>query len=73
MSLFQKVDDELSEHEWLVGDRFSLADISWVPLHHTLIGVDFPVRTLSARRCLGAGDPRTAELSGGHAEWCPKF
>ena len=39
--LFDKVENELSRHRWLVGDSFSLADISWVPLHFTLIGVDF--------------------------------
>jgi glutathione S-transferase len=29
--LFDEVESELSEHEWLVGDKLSLADISWVP------------------------------------------
>src|SRR6516165_11322960 len=40
--LFDKADRALSRHEWLVGDQFSLADISWAPLHFTLAGVDFP-------------------------------
>ena len=35
--LFDKADVALSRHRWLVGDRFSLADIAWVPLHFTLI------------------------------------
>ena len=40
---FQKVDDELSEHEWLVSENSFLAGrSSWVRLHFTLIGVDFP-------------------------------
>lgn len=33
---FSKLDAHLGEHRWLVGNRFSLADITWVPLHYTL-------------------------------------
>lgn len=33
---FSKLDAYLGEHRWLVGDDFSLADITWVPLHYTL-------------------------------------
>lgn len=38
---FDKVELALNQHEWLVGDQFSLADISWIPLHFTLIGADY--------------------------------
>ena len=33
---FSQLDTYLDEHCWLVGDDFSLADITWVPLHYTL-------------------------------------
>ena len=33
---FAKLDTRLGESPWLVGERFSLADITWIPLHHTL-------------------------------------
>ena len=33
---FSRLDIYLGEHRWLAGDNFSLADITWVPLHHTL-------------------------------------
>lgn len=33
---FAKLDTRLGEHRWLVGDDFTLADITWVPLHYTL-------------------------------------
>ena len=33
---FSQLDKYLGEHRWLVGDDFSLADITWVPLHYTL-------------------------------------
>lgn len=34
--VFLKLDVRLGEHSWLVGDDFTLADITWVPLHYTL-------------------------------------
>lgn len=33
---FSDLNDALAGREWLVGGRFSLADIAWVPLHYTL-------------------------------------
>ena len=33
---FADLERALEGREWLVGDRFSLADIAWVPLHFTL-------------------------------------
>jgi GST-like protein len=33
---FTRLDTRLSDHHWLVGDDFTLADITWVPLHYTL-------------------------------------
>lgn len=33
---FSRLDAHLADHRWLAGDGFSLADITWVPLHFTL-------------------------------------
>ncbi len=33
---FSELDTVLATNEWLAGGRFSLADISWVPLYYTL-------------------------------------
>jgi glutathione S-transferase len=33
---FSKLDTYLGEHRWLAGNDFSLADITWLPLHYTL-------------------------------------
>ncbi|MDD9997255.1 MAG: glutathione S-transferase family protein, partial [Rhodospirillaceae bacterium] len=33
---FAEMEVILDRHDWLVGDRFSLADIAWVPLQFTL-------------------------------------
>ena len=39
---FARIDRELGEHEWIVGNSFSLADITWVPLYVTLNNAGFP-------------------------------
>ena len=39
---FGRAESSLSRHKWLVGDTFSLADISWVALVVTLINARFP-------------------------------
>ena len=41
--VFLLLDKRLEEHRWLAGDEFTLADITWVPLHYTLqrAGFDF--------------------------------
>jgi glutathione S-transferase len=33
---FTRLDTSLGRNRWLVGDNFTLADITWVPLHFTL-------------------------------------
>jgi glutathione S-transferase len=40
---FAKLDATLAQHEWLAGDAFSLADITWVPLYVTLNNAGFPL------------------------------
>lgn len=34
---FAQLDTYLGEHRWLAGDELTLADITWVPLHYTLV------------------------------------
>ncbi|KAF0864004.1 MAG: glutathione S-transferase family protein [Pseudomonas mandelii] len=42
-SVFARMEARLKDHEYLVGDRMSLADIAWVPQHVLLsrVGFDF--------------------------------
>ncbi len=39
---FTRIERALDEHDWLVGDDFSLADITWIPLYVTLNNARFP-------------------------------
>jgi glutathione S-transferase/GST-like protein len=39
---FARLDATLTDHEWLAGNAFSLADITWLPLYVTLHNARFP-------------------------------
>ena len=39
---FGQIDRQLGRYRWLAGDDFSLADITWIPLHFTLEKAGFP-------------------------------
>ena len=39
---FTKLDVTLEGRDWIMGDRFSLADISWIPLYFVLLGCGYP-------------------------------
>jgi glutathione S-transferase len=71
--LFDKADNALSRHRWLVGDGFSLADISWVPLHFTLIGVDFPFHRYPHVSAWADAIRERPSFQEGVLRWCAKF
>lgn len=39
---FTRIERALGAHKWIVGDAFSLADITWIPLYVTLNNARFP-------------------------------
>ena len=39
---FDKLEAALEGNDWIMGKHFTLADISWVPLHFVLIGCGYP-------------------------------
>jgi GST-like protein len=71
--LFDKADRAMSQHPWLVGDRFSLADISWVPLHFTLTGVDFPFHRYPHVSAWADAIRERPSFQEGVLRWCAKF
>jgi glutathione S-transferase len=73
LRLFDKAEAELARHEWLVGDRFSLADISWVPLHFTLTGVDFPFDRYPHVSAWADTIRKRPSFQEGILRWCAKF
>ena len=71
--LFQNADDELAQHRWLVGDQFSLADISWIPLHFTLIGAGFPFERYPHVVAWADAIRERPSFQEGVLRWCAKF
>ena len=71
--LFDKADVALSRHRWLVGDRFSLADIAWVPLHFTLIGVGFPFQRYPFVSAWADAIRERPSFQESVLRWCAKF
>lgn len=39
---FKKMDERLKDHDWLAGDKFSLADIAWIPQLVILKAANYP-------------------------------
>ena len=73
LDLFGKAESELEQHEWLVGDQFSLADIAWVPLRFTLIGVDFPFERFPRVSAWADAIRKRPSFQEGVLRWCAKF
>ena len=73
LRLFGLAEEELSQHEWLVGDQFSLADISWAPLHFTLAGVDFPFHRYPHVTAWADAIRDRPSFQEGVLRWCAKF
>ncbi len=73
LDLFGKAESELEQHEWLVGDQFSLADIAWVPLHFTLVGVDFPFERFPRVSAWAEAIRERPSFQEGVLRWCAKF
>lgn len=71
-SVFARMETRLSEHDYLVGDRISLADIAWVPQYVVLsmVGFDF-----SPYPRIDAWDQRISErptYKTAISDWLPK-
>jgi glutathione S-transferase len=68
-----KAEAALSQHRWLVGDTFSLADITWVPLHFTLVGANYSFKPYPHVRAWADAVRERASFQQGVLKWCAKF
>lgn len=39
---FDKLENSLSGNAWIMGDKYTLADISWIPVYFVLVGCGYP-------------------------------
>ncbi|MDE0111175.1 MAG: glutathione S-transferase family protein [Albidovulum sp.] len=70
---FAKLENALEDRDCIMGDRFTLADISWLPLHFVLIGCGYPFeRYPNILRWAGALGSKESYKEG-ILKWCPDF
>ena len=70
---FTKLEDALENRKWIMGDRFTLADISWIPLHFVLdgCGYTFKIYPNISRWAVALQDRES--YKDGILKWCPDF
>ncbi len=70
---FEKADSILEKHQWLVGEKFTLADITWVPVHFTLAGAGYDFSRYPAVEAWANRIAERKSFKKGVLEWCPVF
>ena len=70
---FAKLENALEGRDWIMGDQFTLADISWIPLHFVLIGCGYPFERYPNISRWATAHRNKASFQEGILEWCPDF
>jgi len=70
---FTKLDNTLADRKWIMGERYSLADISWIPVHFVLTGCGYPFEKYeNITRWAEAFKGRNS-FQEGIIKWCSDF
>ncbi|WP_039987450.1 glutathione S-transferase family protein [Paraglaciecola mesophila] len=70
---FKLADGILQNRDWLVGEQFTLADITWVPMHFTLAGADYDFSRFPAVQAWASRLQERESFKKGVLDWCPTF
>ena len=70
---FTKLENALAGNRWVLGEQFTLADISWIPLHHVLIGCGYSFDTFPNIQRWAASFHERQSFREGVLKWCPDF
>ena len=70
---FTKLENALGDRNWIMGDRFTLADISWIPLHFVLYGCGYPFENYPNISRWAAAFQDKESYRDGILKWCPDF
>jgi len=70
---FTKLDSTLEGKDWIMGDQFTLADISWIPLHFVLIGCGYPFEKYKNITRWAKAFESKESYQEGIIKWCPDF
>ena len=70
---FGRLDAALDGKDWIMGDRFTLADISWIPVFFVLTGCGYPFDVYrNITRWAKSFNDRKSYREG-ILQWCPDF
>ena len=70
---FDKLEAALDGNDWVMGDQFTLADISWIPLHFVLIGCGYPFENYPNITRWAAAFREKKSFQDGIIKWCADF
>ena len=70
---FDRLEDALNGRRWIMGDRFTLADISWIPVHFVLVGCGYPFGKYPNVARWAAAHRDRESYREGILKWCPDF
>ncbi|MEM8978530.1 MAG: glutathione S-transferase family protein [Pseudomonadota bacterium] len=70
---FSKLEAALEGQPWVMGAQYSLADISWVPLHFVLVGCGYPFENYPNITRWAASFQDRDSFKEGVLKWCPDF
>lgn len=70
---FTKLDETLSNRQWIMGDQYTLADISWIPVHFVLIGCGYPFDKYTHITRWAEAFKSRKSYQEGIIKWCEDF
>ena len=70
---FTKLEVALEDHTWIMGDQFTLADISWIPLYFVIVGCGYDFTHYPNIRRWAASFEARDSYREGVLKWCPDF
>ena len=70
---FSKLENTLDGREWVMGEQFTLADISWIPVHFVLIGCGYQFAGYPNITRWAKAFTKKKSYQEGIIKWCPDF
>lgn len=70
---FTKLDNALAHNKWIMGEQYTLADISWIPIHFVLIGCGYPFDKYENITRWAKAFQQKKSFQEGIIKWCPDF
>ena len=70
---FGKLDAALDGNTWIMGEQYTLADISWIPLHFVLVGCGYPFENYPNIVRWAEAFSAKPSFQEGIIKWCPDF